>query len=290
MRPSSRPPRRVSTALVLLATLAGPPTALAQFRPPPPRRPSASRSRATRCSVSANAALAKGDKKEAEEKFRKALQLFEQALGEDPRSVASAAGLGTAANALQDFQRTVARVQPVFAQNPEDLTLAYPLGTAYFKLRRFAEAVPVLEKVAAADQPDHLIVHYYLASYYLYAQDGNRAVTRLQRYLVLRPEKLAGNDFQIHELLGKAHLLRRDAPAARAAFEKSQAGRPESAPAQIGLASVLELEGHVPEARALLERLVTKFPEVPGAEGEARAPVPRRRGRAPRARRRPWPW
>ncbi|RKH39583.1 tetratricopeptide repeat protein [Corallococcus sicarius] len=263
MRPSSRPPRRVSTALVLLATLAGPPTALAQFRPPPATEAQRLAEQGDQVLVSANAALAKGDKKEAEEKFRKALQLFEQALGEDPRSVASAAGLGAAANALQDFQRTVARVQPVFAQNPEDLTLAYPLGTAYFKLRRFAEAVPVLEKVAAADQPDHLIVHYYLASYYLYAQDGNRAVTRLQRYLTLRPEKLAGNDFQIHELLGKAHLLRRDAPAARAAFEKSQAGRPESAPAQIGLASVLELEGRVPESRALLERLVTKFPQVP---------------------------
>ncbi|MCY1030751.1 tetratricopeptide repeat protein [Corallococcus sp. BB11-1] len=262
MRPFPRSPRRASTALVLLATLAGPPTALAQFRPPPATEAQRLSEQGEQALVSANAAAAKGDKKEAEEKFRRALQLFEQALAQDPQSVAAAAGLGSAANAVQDFQRTAARLQPVFAQHPGELSLAYPLGTAYFKLRRFAEAVPVLEQVAAADQPDHLIVHYYLASYYLYAQDGNRAVTRLQRYLALRPEKLAGNDFQIHELLGKAHLLRRDTPAARAAFEKSQAGRQESAPAQIGLAAVLEMEGRVPEARALLERLVTKFPQV----------------------------
>ncbi|RKH43999.1 hypothetical protein D7X96_32060 [Corallococcus interemptor] len=262
MRPFIRSPRRVSTALALLATLAGPPAALAQFRPPPATEAQRMTEQGDQSLVSANAALAKGDKKEAEEKFKKALQLFEQALTQDPASVAAAAGLGNAANALQDFQRTAARLQPVFAQNPQELSLAYPLGTAYFKLRRFAEAVPVLEQVAAADQPDHLIVHYYLASYYLYAQDGNRAVTRLQRYLVLRPEKLAGNDFQIHELLGKAHLIRRDAAAARASFEKAQAGRAESATAQIGLAAVLEMEGRVPESRALLERLVTKFPQA----------------------------
>ncbi|MBE4751534.1 tetratricopeptide repeat protein [Corallococcus sp. ZKHCc1 1396] len=262
MRPFPRSPRRASTALVLLATLAGPPTALAQFRPPPATEAQRLSEQGDQALVSASAATAKGDKKEAEEKFSRALQLFEQALAQDPQSVAAAAGLGNAANAVQDFQRTAARLQPVFAKHPGELSLAYPLGTAYFKLRRFAEAVPVLEQVAAADQPDHLIVHYYLASYYLYAQDGNRAVTRLQRYLALRPEKLAGNDFQIHELLGKAHLLRRDTPAARAAFEKSQAGRQESAPAQIGLAAVLEMEGRVPEARALLERLVTKFPQV----------------------------
>ncbi|RKG78368.1 hypothetical protein D7W79_13080 [Corallococcus exercitus] len=262
MRPFIRSPRRVSTALVLLATLAGPPTALAQFRPPPATEAQRMTEQGEQVLVSANAALAKGDKKEAEEKFKKALQLFEQALTQEPQSVYAAAGLGSAANALQDFQRTVARLQPVFAQNPSELSLAYPLGTAYFKLRRFPEAVPVLEQVAAADQPDHLIVHYYLASYYLYVQDGNRAVTRLQRYLALRPEKLSGNDFQIHELLGKAHLLRRDAVAARASFEKAQAGRAESATAQIGLAAVLEMEGKVPEARALLERLVTKYPQV----------------------------
>lgn len=262
MRPFHRPPRRVSTALVLLATLAGPPTALAQFRPPPATEAQRMTEQGEQALVSANAAASKGDKKESEEKFKKALQLFEQALAQEPQSIPAAAGLGSTANALQDFQRTAARLQPVFERNPAELSLAYPLGTAYFKLRRFQEAVPLLEQVAAADQPDHLIVHYYLASYYLYVQDGSRAVARLQRYLTLRPEKLAGNDFQILELLGKAHLLRRDAPAARAAFEKAQAGRAESATAQIGLAAVLELEGRVPEARTLLERLVTKFPQV----------------------------
>ncbi|RJS18779.1 hypothetical protein DRW03_24265 [Corallococcus sp. H22C18031201] len=261
MRPrssSSRP----AAALVLLAALAAPP-ALAQYREPPMSESQRLVRQGESAQVSANAASASGDKKGAEEKFRKALQLYEQALATEPQSVAAAAGVGDAANALQDFQRTVDRVQPVYAAHPEELSLAYPLGVAYFKLRRFPEAVPVLEKVAAADQPEQLIVHYYLASYYLYAQDGERAVTRLQRYLALRPEKLAANDFQVQELLGRAHLLRRDAAQARASFEKAQAGRPEAVSLQLGLASVLELEGRMPESTALLERLAPKFPTAP---------------------------
>ncbi|GEN09203.1 Tfp pilus assembly protein PilF [Myxococcus fulvus] len=255
------PKRRLVPALALLASLASPPT-LAQYRAPPMSESQRLVKEGEQAQVSASAASASGDKKEAEEKYRKALGLFEKALAAEPTSITAAAGVGSAANALQDWARTVERVSAVHTANPSELTLAYPLGVALFKLRRFPEAVPMLEKVAQADQAEHLIVHYYLASYYLYAQQGDAAVTRLQRYLTLRPAKLSGNDFQIHELLGRAHVLRRDAVAARASFTQAQAGRPESPTVQLGLASVLELEGKVVEARTLLEGVATRFPQV----------------------------
>jgi tetratricopeptide (TPR) repeat protein len=290
MRRTPRTPqRRLAPTLALLATLAGPP-ALAQYRPPPMSESQRLAKDGDAALVSASAAAASGDKKEAEEKYRKALGLFEQALAAEPGSVAAAAGVGAAANGLQDWQRTVDRLQPVMTAHPGEVALAYPLGVALYKLRRFPEAVPLMEQVAAADVAEHLIVHYYLASYYLYAQRGDAAVTRLQRYLALRPAKLAPNDFQIHELLGRAHVLRRDAAAARASFQQAQAGRPESPTVQLGLASVLELEGRVAEARTLLEGVTTRFPqaaepreklarfylaagEVPRAEGQALALV-----------------
>ncbi|MBZ4417817.1 tetratricopeptide repeat protein [Myxococcus sp. RHSTA-1-4] len=259
--PRTPPPRRLATALALLASLAGPP-ALAQYRPPPMSESQRLVKEGESAQVAASAAAAEGDKKEAEEKYRKALALFEQALATEPGSVAAAAGVGAAANGLQDWQRTVDKVRPVLAANPRELSLAYPVGVALYKLRRFPEAVPLMEQVAAADAAEHLIVHYYLASYYLYAQQGDAAVTRLLRYLALRPAKLAQNDFQIHELLGRAHVLRRDVAAARAAFQQAQAGRPESPSVQLGLASVLELEGRVPEARTLLEGVTTRFPQA----------------------------
>ncbi|MCP3169219.1 tetratricopeptide repeat protein [Myxococcus qinghaiensis] len=255
------PMRRLVPALALLASLAGPP-ALAQYRPPPMSESQRLVKEGETAQVSASAASASGNKKEAEEKYRKALGLFEQALAAEPGSVAAAAGVGSSANALQDWARTVDKLKPVQAANPSELSLSYPLGVALFKLRRFPEGVPLLEQVAGADQAEHLIVHYYLASYYLFAQQGDAAVTRLQKYLAMRPAKLSTNDFQVHELLGRAHVLRRDAVAARASFTQAQAGRPESPTVQLGLASVLELEGKPGEARTLLEGVTTRFPQA----------------------------
>jgi tetratricopeptide (TPR) repeat protein len=265
MRRDSRLPpfRLLAPVLALLATMAGPP-ALAQYREPPLTESQRLVRDGEAARVAASAASAQGDRKGAEEKYRKALALFEQALAAAPGSVAAAAGVGASANGLQDWQRTVDKVQPVLAAHPRELSLAYPVGVALYKLRRFPEAVPLLEQVADADEnaEAHLIVHYYLASYYLYAQQGDAAAARLRRYLELRPAKLADNDFQIHEMLGRAHVLRRDAASARAAFQQAQAGRPESPSVQLGLASVLELEGQVVEARALLEGVTTRFPQA----------------------------
>jgi len=272
MRRSPRPPRsrRLTPALALLTTLCGPP-ALAQYRPPPMSESQRLVKDGETAQVAASAATAAGNKKEAEEKYRKALGLFEQALTAEPGSVAAAAGLAASANALNDWQRTVDRVQPLLKANPSELSLAYPVSVALFKLRRFQEAVPLMEQVAAADQAEHLIVHYYLASYYLYVQQGDPAAARLERYLALRPQAVAANDHQIHELLGRAHVLRRDAAAARASFQRAQAGRPESPSVQLGLAQVLELEGRLGDARTLLEGVTGRFPQA----GDAREKLAR---------------
>lgn len=254
--------RRLAAALVAVNALVGP-VALAQYRPPPLTESQRMVQEGDAAQVSASAAITSGNKKDAEEKFRKALQLYEQALATDPTNLAAAAGLGTVANTLQDHARVVEKLQPVLTANPTELTVAYPLAVAYFKLRRYAEAIPLLEQVSTADKLDYLIVNYYLGTYYLYEQRGELAITKLQRYLAQRPEKLAANDFQIHELIGKAHLTRKDAASARASFQKAQAGRPESPSVQMGLAAVLDLEGKSQEAQALVQSLVTKFPQAP---------------------------
>jgi tetratricopeptide (TPR) repeat protein len=259
-RPS--PVRRLFTALLVAHALAGT-TALAQYRPPPLSESQRLVKEAEAAQVSASAALTSGNKKEAEEKNRKALQLFEEALVTEPTSVPAAAGLGTVGNLLQDYARVVDKVKPVLAANPGEISLAYPLGVAFYKLRRFQEAVPLLEQVSDANVPEHLIVNYYLGSYYLFEQRGDAAIAKLQRYLSLRPEKLAVNDYQIHELIGRGHLLRRDPASARASFQRAQAGRPESVTLQMGLAAVLEMEGRKQEAQTLVQKLVTSFPQAP---------------------------
>ncbi|MDC0708220.1 tetratricopeptide repeat protein [Stigmatella sp. ncwal1] len=259
----SRPPsaRRLAAALALVHLFSGP-VAFAQYRPPPLTESQLLVKEAETAQVSASAAVTAGNKKEAEEKNRKALQLFEQALTLDPTSAPAAAGLGATANALGDYARVAAKLPEVSASHPEDVSLTFPLGVALFKLRRFQEAVPLLEKVSENNAPEHLIVNYYLGSYYLHGRRGDVAIAKFQRYLAQRPPKLAVNDFQIHELIGQGHLMRKDVAAARAAFQQAQAGRPESVTAQMGLASVLEAEGRDEEALTLVEGLVDRFPQA----------------------------
>ncbi|WP_224249564.1 tetratricopeptide repeat protein [Hyalangium gracile] len=261
-RLSRTPPvRRLAAALALVHVLAGT-AALAQYRPPPLTESQRMVQEGDAAQVAASAAVTAGNKKEAEEKYRKALGLYEQALATDPSSVPAAVGLGTVGNALQAFAQVVDKLQPVMTANPTEVAVAYPLGVAYFKLRRFVEAVPLLEQVSTADKIDYLIVNYYLGTYYLYEQRGDVAIAKFQRYLAQRPEKLAGNDFQIHELIGKAHLIRRDAASARASFQRAQSGRPESVTVQMGMAAVLEMEGKEKEAQALVQGLVGRFPQA----------------------------
>ncbi|MFL5345851.1 MAG: tetratricopeptide repeat protein [Hyalangium sp.] len=254
--------RRLTAALALVHVLVGT-AALAQYRPPPLTEAQRLVQEGDAAQVSASAAVSAGNKKEAEEKYRSALQLYEQALTADPALMTAAVGLGTVGNALQDFNRVVQKLQPVMTANPNELTVAYPLGVAYYKLRRFQEAVPLLELVSTADKLDYLIVNYYLGTYYMYEQRGDVAIAKLQRYLAQRPEKLAANDFQIYELIGKAHLLRRDPASARAAFQQAQKGRPETVSTQMGLAAVLEMEGKMQESQALVQGLVSRFPQAP---------------------------
>jgi tetratricopeptide (TPR) repeat protein len=260
--PRTTPLGRLAVALALVHALVGA-TALAQYRPPPLTESQRLVKEGDEAQVAASAAITSGDKKQAEEKYRKALQLYEQALTVEPGSVTAAAGVGAVANALQDFNRVVEKLKPVMAANPTEVTVAYPLGVALFKLRRFPEAVPLLETVSGADKLEYLIVNYYLGTYYLYEQRGDLAIAKLQRYLAQRPERLAANDFQIHELIGKAHLIRRDAASARASFQRAQEGRPESPTLQMGMAAVLEMEGKTQEARTLIQGLVSRFPQAP---------------------------
>ncbi|MGZ3460905.1 MAG: tetratricopeptide repeat protein, partial [Archangium sp.] len=241
MRRLPRPPVRcLVAALVLARSLTGT-AALAQYRPPAMAESQRLVREGESAQVDASTAATSGDKKRAESKYRKALELFEEALTAEPTSVPAAAGLGAVGLALQDYARVAERVAPVYASNPDSLELAYPLGLSLFKLKRYEEAVPVLRKVSVAHQPEHLLVHYYLGSYYaLIAQEGDAAVAELQAYLAQRPDKLAANDSQIHELLGRGHLLRHDAAAARLSFERAQVGRPESVSTLMGLGAVLE--------------------------------------------------
>lgn len=232
-------------------------SALAQFRPPPPTESALLARDADAERAEAAKREAAGDRAGAATLYGKAAALYEKAMAADPKGsdgAAAAAGFGAATVAGRDYARTVKVLQPYYTAHPDLPDVAFPLGIALFKLNRFNEAVPVLEPLSKANAPEHFMAHYYLGAYGLTAKDGTRAVDELQQYLKKRPQELAAGDAQIEELIGRGYLLQRRAPDARAAFERSAKLRPSTA-AQLGIASVLELEGRATEALTLVENL-----------------------------------
>lgn len=258
-------PRLRFHRFALLGALAAS-AAFAQYRPPPLTEAERLTNQGDDVRVEATKALTEGDKAGATEKFHKAMDLYLQALKQNPDAVNAGAGYGLASNLLGQYDGTAKILAPLHQRKPDAIEVNYPLGTALFKLKRYEEAVPILEKVSAAMNPDHLIVHYYLARYQLFAQRGQQAVDELHRYLKLRPAKLANNDWEIQQLLGQGYLLLQKPAEARTAFQTAQAGRQESLPLQLGLESVLELEHRNQDAIALLDRLVQVFPTAPEAK------------------------
>jgi hypothetical protein len=98
-RPTRNPwLRRLSAALAVLHVLVGT-AALAQYRPPPLTEAQRLVQEGDAAQIAASAAITAGNKKEAEEKYRSALQLYEQALTTDPTLMPAAVGLGTAGTA-----------------------------------------------------------------------------------------------------------------------------------------------------------------------------------------------
>ena len=214
--------------------------------------------------VDANEALRGGDKDEAKEKFNKALKLYQQALQKNPDSVLAANGYGLAAILIGDYQGILDVVGPVAQRHPDDIDVAYVYGYALFKLKRYEDAEPILAKVSDAMKPEQYLAHYFLGQYYLLmAQQADKAVTEYQRYLQTRPDRLAGHDGEIDLQIGRAYVLLKRPADARTAFQAAQAGHPEELPAQLGLESVLELEGRQKDAIALLDHLTSVFPDQP---------------------------
>jgi tetratricopeptide (TPR) repeat protein len=257
-----RSPLVVPVAIaVAIAAFTSARLAEAQYRPPPPTEAQQLLQEGDSARTEAAAAEARGDRKAADAAYGTAATAYAKALKLDGSLQAAAAGLGACWNALKQWAKTVESVRAFADAHPEANDVAFPVGVALMKLGRGGEAAPYLERVVASGESQYFMARYYRGLHALQTNDGSRAVEELTRFLEVRPKELAGGDPQIYELVGRAELSRRRAAEARAAFERAQKGRPESVSVQLGLASVLELEGRQKEAVKLVEGLVARQPK-----------------------------
>lgn len=237
--------------------------AWAQYRPPPMSDAERLIEEGEELRVAAAKAASFGEKDAAEAKLKEAIAAYEKALASNPNAVTAATGLAMACATLKDWDRIIKVLTPLQVRAPRDVDLAYHLGVALLKKKRYAEAIGLLDLVGADKRTDLFLARYYLGWLALQRQDGARAAAELTSYLRQRPPEVAGNDYEIHELSGRAQLLLKDAPKARVEFEAAQLGRREAVSVQMGLVAVLELEGNPPAAVRLLEGLLVRFPKAP---------------------------
>ena len=241
-------------------------TALAQFREPPKSEAESLAVQAEEMVTKAAEKLAKGDRAGAQEKYGEAFDTFNQALDSDPNLVRAATGLGMTGALLGKNDVVFKRLKPFVDAHPDADEPAFHLGVAAYKLRQYPLAMSLFEKVAPKDTPESapfLLAHYFMGSYYVQTGRSNRAAEELTRYLQVRPKKLAQADGEIYVLLGQAYLNLRRPNEARTAFTYAQAGRPENTAVQLGLESVLELEGKPKEAIDFLNAFAARQPKLP---------------------------
>lgn len=277
-----RTARPLYRAALLSALLALPAVSFAQYRPPPMTEAQRLATQGDAPRVEGSRLLSQGDKKGAAAQFKKAYGYYEQALKLEPTLLTAAEGLGVVGNTLGAHDQVIQYLQPAAAANPEALDLAFNLGVAYFKTRRYPQAIPLLEQVRKGQKREHLIAHYYLAQFHLATERGDLAEVALRSYLQVRPDSVAGNDHEIHLMLGRAYVQQRKPVQARASFDLAQKGRPEDVNVQIGLANVLDLEGKRSQAVEKLEGLAQRNPTHAEAK-ERLARLLLEEGKLPRA-------
>lgn len=254
-------------SVAALATVLWGGTAHAQYRPPPKTEQERLADEGDDLRAEAGNLLARGNRDQAVNKLKRAVESYQKALALDPDLVVAAKGLGAAGVALADkaaYTSVVNLVTPVAQNHPDEPDLAYNLGLALYKLGREDEAAPLFEKISPLKNPDQLLAHYYLAQHYLHQGRGAPASAELNRYLELRPAQLASKDSEIFQLLGSAYLQVHRPDYARISYERAQRGlAKESLPVQMGLAACLEMENKPNDAAVLLSGLITRFADRP---------------------------
>ncbi len=223
-----------------------------------------------------------------------ASKAFAQALAADPGHVEASLALSEALLREGHFNQAFARVQPVAGEAIKTADGLFALGGAMIATRRANEGLPLIE-TAIAKQPRDPRGPFFRAWAAEEAMnpDLNNAITLYEEALKLSPAfvpaslrlaslmqrtnratealkvlKSAENAGAPPTLLqmawGQALIVAKQPQRAEEVFRKALAVDPALAPARLGLASSLEAQGRVGEAKLELDELLVQNPETEG--------------------------
>lgn len=237
---------------------------------------------------SAQTLLARGDQKAAAKRLTEAGKIYRELLRESPESREAALGLSATLFLERRYQDGVALMRPFHERAPDDLDVTHQLGLHLYRSGEQQPAVPLLEAASADprrfDASWLLLQHYYrqanwqaglvhaerylearpddtealalIGTYFLKAEQFDRAVATLDRYLEREPRNVSAR-------INRANALFRSGEVERAGkeYEKLLADEPDKARFLYNLASVRIRQDRCDEALTLLERFLAKEPK-----------------------------
>jgi Flp pilus assembly protein TadD len=155
-----------------------------------------------------------------------------------------------------DWSGAESESQTAIELSPGQASIRYSYMLLLLKLGRFAEAREQLDTALEYD-PVAPYLNAALAGFHYYRRDYDQAVDAARRTLLLDP-----NHFEVHLILGLAHIQQNNFTAAISVFEKSvevSGGHPL---ALASLAYAFAVGRRRTEARALLERLLALTSQI----------------------------
>jgi tetratricopeptide (TPR) repeat protein len=195
----------------------------------------------------ADIALAEAKPAEAEQAYRRALELHPQAF----RAQAGLAGLLLAQG---KHLEAAAAAQAALAAGDERLSTILLLGEALTLARKYDEALPVLNE-ALKREPRQTLALRYRAEILLARNDFTGAINDLRAALASEPLP------QTKLRLAEAHTRAKQYEEAAALYQQALKDEPENNEARTALAALMVESGKAAEAIAQLESLIKAEPE-----------------------------
>ena len=195
--------------------------------------------------------------------FEQAVKLYSRALALNGDDLDAALALVKVGAALKDCGPIVPTLSEVHTKHSGQIEITYFLGACLQKEGKTELSLPLLREVAAAKDARFYLAHYFLILDALYRDAGREALTLVDEYWAMYPDKSPRSEAVMRELKGRGFLIVKDPQKARAEFEVANRLRPKFLPIELGLVSCLEMQIKFAESTTQLERLDALFPNNP---------------------------
>lgn len=237
---------------------------------------------------SAQNLLARGEQKAGQKRLGEAGKIYRELLRDSSESRDAALGLSAVLFLERRYTDGVALMRPFHERLPDDLDVTHQLGLHLYRAGEQQPAVPLLEAASADprrfDASWLLIQHYYrqanwqaglvhaerylaarpddnealalIGTYFLKAEQYDRAIATLDKYLEREPKNVSAR-------INRANALFRSGKVDRAStdYEKLLAEQPDQARFLYNLASVRIRQDRCDEALTLLDKFLVKEPK-----------------------------